>query len=103
MIVAAIVDAILYAVLGKVLTPGYEGATLDDGLAIANQLGFGSSVSLLLVIPFIMLFSYTRTHKPSAIDMIIPNVGMVAFIICYVEGFYQFIIRLPSILHGLMS
>ena len=103
MIVAAIVDAILYAVLGKVLIPGYEGATLDDGLAIANQLGFGSSVSLLLVIPFIMLFSYTRTHKPSAIDMIIPNVGMVAFIICYVEGFYQFIIRLPSILHGLMS
>ncbi|MBR4800571.1 MAG: hypothetical protein IK048_02740 [Clostridia bacterium] len=103
MIVAAIIDAILYAVLGRVLIPGYEGATLDDGLAIANQLGFGSSVSLLLVIPFIMLFSYTRTHKPSAIDMIIPNVGMVAFVICYVEGLYQFIIRLPSIIGGLFN
>ena len=103
MIVAAIVDAILYAVLGKVLIPGYEGATLDDGLAIANQLGFGSSISLLLVVPFIMLFSYTRTHKPSAIDVIIPNVGMAAFVICYVEGFYQFIIRLPIIINGLFN
>ena len=103
MIVASIVDAILYAILGVVLTPGYEGATFSDGLSIANQLGFGSSVSLLLVIPFIMLFSYTRTHKPSAIDVIIPNVGMVAFVICYVEGFYQFIIRLPMIIGNLFN
>ena len=99
MIVAAILDLVLFFVAGTALSVfGEDGEILVSGATLAQQIGFGKSVPLLLVIPFIMLFSYTRTHKPSAIDVIIPNIGMVAFVICYVEGLYQFILRLPEII-----
>lgn len=108
MAVAAIIDIILYFAIGVALTPASEdpeviaqGITI--GLNAANEIGFGKSVSLLLVIPFLLLFSYTRTHKPSSIDMLIPNIGMMAFALCYVEGLYQFILRLPQLLGGMMN
>ena len=106
MIVAALIDLILYLVIGFSLTVvGEDGAVLVDGMAMAQNMGFGKSVSLLLVVPFIMLFSYTRVHKASSsnVDVIIPLVGMVAFAICYAEGVYQFILRLPQILNGLLK
>jgi len=104
MAVAAILDIILYFIIGSALTiVGEDETVLRDGMEVAYQMGFGRSIPLLLVIPFIMLFSYTRTHKPSAIDMVIPNVGMVAFAICYVEGLYQLILRLPQIIDGLLK
>ena len=100
--VGAIIDVVLYFIFAASLsTFGEDGEMIRNGGALAQELGFGRSVPVLLVIPFIMLFSYTRTHKPSSIDIIIPNVGMVAFIICYVEGLYQFILRLPQIINGL--
>lgn len=101
MIIAALLDLILYFVIGVSLTVVGEGEEIiRDGMTIASQIGFGKSIPLLLVIPFIMLFSYTRTHKPSSsnVDVIIPLVGMIAFAICYIEGLYQFILRLPGLI-----
>ncbi|MBQ3754686.1 MAG: hypothetical protein II867_00800 [Clostridia bacterium] len=108
MIVAAILDIILFLIVGVALIPdGTAEEVLAQayltGLQMANELGFGKSIPLLLVVPFIMLFSYTRTHAPSAIDMIIPNIGIVAFAICYVEGLYQFILRLPALIGGMIG
>lgn len=108
MIVAAILDIILFLIVGVALIPdGTAEEVLAQayltGLQMANELGFGKSIPLLLVVPFIMLFSYTRTHAPSSIDMIIPNIGMVAFAICYVEGLYQFILRLPALIGGMIG
>ena len=100
LIIAAIIDLVLYFVIGASLTiiDMETGEVLRNGMALVSDIGFGHSIPLLLVVPFIILFSYTRTHKPSAIDMIIPNVGMVAFAIVYVEGLYQFILRLPGLI-----
>ena len=106
MIVAALLDLILYFVIGLSLTViGEDDTIVRDGMVIAQNMGFGRSVSLLLVVPFIMLFSYTRVHKPSSsnVDIIIPLVGIMIFAVCYVEGAYQFILRLPQIIDGLMK
>ena len=115
MLVTAIIDIILYVILsyalGQHLSGGVDAteslesasAVLMSGASVAGELGFGKSVTLVAVIPFIMLFSYTRTHKPSSIDMIIPIFGIVGFVICYVEGFYQFILRLPTLIQGMFG
>ncbi len=103
LLVVAILDIILYFVVAAVIEKTsplvIEGVV--SGADLAQRLGFGQSFVLLLVIPFIMLFSYTRTYKPSSIDMIIPTVGMVGFVICYLEGFYQLVLRLPEIISKL--
>ena len=103
--IAAIIDIVLYFVIGAALTPDVAAGTDEEmvealyvGMSLASELGFGKSIPLLLVIPFMLLFSYTRTHKPSSIDMLIPDIGVLAFVICYAEGFYQFVLRLPQIL-----
>ena len=51
---------------------------------------------LIFAIPFIMLFSYTRTHENKLIDLFVPIIGiaMVAFV--YSESVYQLIIQLAS-------
>ena len=38
----------------------------------ANSIGLGEAMSLLLIVPVIMLFSYTKTHKNKKIDTLMP-------------------------------
>ena len=107
MVITAVLDAILLVLVGVALAAGISDGTEDTALAVvmglqqANAIGFGKSISLLLVVPFVMLFSYTRTHKPSSADMIIPFVGIICFALVYAEGLYQFLLRLPGMLHDL--
>lgn len=65
----------------------------------ATAMGFGNAVQLLLMPPFVLLFSYTRTHKNKLIDMFIPVVGIVCILFVYIQGGYQVfrIMPLPKI------
>ena len=63
-----------------------DGAALEFGTSLP-QYGFGQGTSLILVIPFILLFSYTREHKKKEIDHFIPVGGIVLVIFTYLEGF----------------
>ncbi len=102
MVITAVLDAILLVVIGAALAAGISEGTEDIEMAImigfqqAHGMGFGKSLSLLFVVPFVMLFSYTRTHKPSSTDMIIPFVGIMCLALVYAEGLYQFLLRLPT-------
>lgn len=53
------------------------------GLNYYVAITHGDGLALLFVIPFVLLFSYTRTHAPSSIDLLIvlAGIGMVVFAI----------------------
>lgn len=68
----------------------------DPNLVLgATAMGFGNAIQLLLMPPFVLLFSYTRTHKNKLIDIFIPIVGIVCILIVYLQGGYQIIRILP--------
>ena len=68
----------------------------DPNLVLgATAMGFGNAIQLLLMPPFVLLFSYTRTHKNKLIDIFIPIVGIVCILIVYLQGGYQVIRIMP--------
>ncbi len=68
----------------------------DPNLVLgATAMGFGNAIQLLLMPPFVLLFSYTRTHKNKLIDIFIPIIGIVCILIVYLQGGYQIIRIMP--------
>ncbi len=61
-------------------------AALTDAI-IAS--GFGGSIELLPMIPFMLLFSYTRTHKNRVVDAVLPLFGIALIFMVWIEGGYQ--------------
>lgn len=55
----------------------------------AFAMGFGDAVSLLLVAPLVLLFSYTRIPKNKIFSAVIPVAAIVLMIIFLFEGAYQ--------------
>lgn len=56
-------------------------------------LDIGESIPLLLIIPFVMLYSYTRSHKPGPVDILVPILGVGMTVLVYVEVIYQFFVQ----------
>ena len=100
MLIVAVADIILvivlpFAVMGEVSQEAASGA-YAQALSIVSSWGIGKSSALLGLIPFIMLFSYTRNYKKSNIDMFIPMAGVGLIAMIYVEGIYQLARLLPG-------
>ena len=57
----------------------------------------GQTLGLLLIIPFLFLYSYKRKHKDARIDIAIPICGIALMVVVYVEGIYQFILNILGI------
>ena len=97
MVIAAIVDFIMLAVLmttsagsAEVLTNNANDTeNLMEFAKVAIATGFGESSPLLFVAPFVLLFSYTRVPKNIKISMLIPVIGIVIMFILLIEGIYQ--------------
>ena len=91
--IAVVIDFILLIIvsIAYAMNGGGENDTFDviSALSKASGLGFGQSISMALVIPFVLLFSYTRTHKDTRIDMVIPIFGLVGLGIVYFEELFQ--------------
>lgn len=62
----------------------------------ATAMGFGNAIQLLLMPPFVLLFSYTRTHKNKLIDIFIPIAGIACILIIYLQGSYQILQIMPK-------
>ena len=95
MVIAGVIDVILYGVLTVVIAG--KGLSLDateDAAAAALSMaanamvktGIGGSSVLILAAPFIMLFSYTRTHKKKTFDILLPLFAIIALIFVYLQG-----------------
>lgn len=95
--IAAIVDALAlggYVVIDVVRNLP-DVTTEDDmlflvfnGVARATAIGFGGSTSLIFVIPFVLLYSYKRTHANTKIDSFIPLIGIGLVIFTIIEGLF---------------
>ena len=51
--------------------------------------GFGKCLAMLLLIPIIIFFDYTKTHKNKLVDMIIPAAGVALLVVLYIEGLFE--------------
>lgn len=69
-------------------------AAVDKTTQLVDHLAIGDSINMLLLIPFLLLFSYTRKHKNNQIDALIPLAGIVLIILIYLEGGYQLLEQL---------
>lgn len=85
LVIASIVDLIfgIFVLLPYV----YEGGTDLNGYL--NLFEIGKCASLFFAIPFVLLFSFTRTHKESKPDLLIPLAGIGLIILAYVEAIYE--------------
>lgn len=65
---------------------------------MAASLKIGESTSLILAIPFVLLFSYTRSYSKdtSNIDLLIPLGGIGLIVLTYVEGIYEIIVAMMA-------
>ncbi len=71
---------------------GIKHIEVDFFWNVFNAYEIGQSGSLLLAIPFILLYSYTRGHKNTLIDLFVPIIGIGLLAFVYLEGIYQIIL-----------
>ena len=53
---------------------------------------FGQTNGLILAIPFILLFSYNKTHQEREYDLLVPFIGIILLIFAYIEAIYEVLI-----------
>ena len=94
----AIVDVAIYVAFVLVARdrPGMTEAGLEAYGTTLSQLGFGQGLSLLLVIPFVLLFSYTREVKHKQLDKLVPIGGIAMVLIVFAEGIYFVLTHIPK-------
>jgi len=68
-------------------------ATYAKMMDYANCWGFGKATGLMFAAPIVLLFNYTKRHSPQSDkwDIIIPIIGIVCFILLYLEGLHDYI------------
>ena len=89
-LVVAIVDffATIIPIVAAYVTSGEDEAVFNEMLNMLTNFTIGKSVCLLLVIPFTLLFSYTKTHKNQKIDKFIPFIGIGLIIFAIIETLF---------------
>ena len=63
-----------------------EGAAIVEKMDMVYKWGFGKTIPLLFIIPFVVFFDYRKTYKNKLIDTLIPVVGVSLLAFTYVEG-----------------
>ena len=112
-LITGLLDLALHIFLSALLAVLGQGAAeagavtkemiLQSG-KIASALGFGNHFLMILIIPIILLFSYTRTHKDQMGDILIPVFGVALAVIVTIEGLYQcLLLQIPSLMNQLSS
>ena len=98
LIVTCVIDAIAffgligyYAAQASTMT---QDATLlttmtDEIAVVVYSWGFGRHFELIIILPFILLLSYTRNPKNPKADMLIPLGGLVLALLVTLEGIYN--------------
>ncbi len=98
-LLAAIIDVVLYLVLGGIMIAAYipTGEISGDDpffVAVFNTVyswGFLQTLPLLAIIPLVLLFDYKKTYKNNMIDIVIPVAGVAMVVLVYLEGGFQII------------
>ena len=105
--IAVVLDGILLVVISAAYLPHFMSEdvteTILKSISVVHEMGFGASIPMALVIPFILLFSYTRTHKNTLIDLIIPILGIVFLFLIMLEELYQVLGYGIGMLDGILA
>ena len=105
---AAVLDAAVSIGVGVVYTYHYQPLLAPEssiaeffseyGYSFLNAWGLGSSITLILGVPFILLFSYTKRHSEATkiLDMLLPLISIALIIFVYLEGLLAFLHMISS-------
>lgn len=76
----------------------------EGALKAVDAWGIGKHTSMLMIIPIILLFSYTRNHKDTRLDMAIPVGGAILAAFTFLETLYWGIVmNLPIIMRQIQQ
>ena len=83
---------------------GLDDYAIFTAYDMASNIGFGSSASLALISPLVLLYSYTRTHKNKKLDSFLPFLGIAFMLFTIIEGCYLVLrIMLPQMMDGFLE
>ena len=108
LIVTSIIDLIILItiIIAIIISKGTTTPTSEEILPIYNLVkswGFGDTLPLLFIAPFMMLYSYNKKPKNPNIDLYITIGGVVLIVIVYVECFYQVFASVPEYLQSFFN
>jgi len=108
LIVTSIIDLIILItiIIAIIISKGTTTPTSEEILPIYNLVkswGFGDTLPLLFIAPFMMLYSYNKKPKNPNIDIYITIGGVVLIVIVYVECFYQVFASVPEYLQSFFN
>ena len=100
LLIAGIVDLLLVVAFFFMMFFKDPESVKDSAtiLSRTSALGIGQSISLIILSPLMLLYSYNRTHKHRAFDTLIPIGGIALVILVYIEGLFRFILNIPNII-----
>lgn len=90
-LIFGILDLIVLFVAVFLMLKG--GIAETDLLGYIMVLEFGDNVPLILAIPFVMLFSYTKVYDDTKLDLLIPIAGIGLTVLVYLESIYQIVMH----------
>ena len=92
-------------VLGDYLNASEEevAEVTDFILNEVKAIGFGGAALMLLIAPFILLFSYTKSYKKSKVDTLIPVGAVVVIGLVVLEGIFRVLCLVPDKISGLFG
>lgn len=97
----AVIDLVLLIILAAIFYNTESGNA--GALAAANAFQIGDSMSMVVIIPLVLLFSYTREHKNALVDILVPiaGIGLIAFV--YLEGLFQLSKMIPDLFQKIID
>ena len=100
-VVAVVIDVLVAAVFAAITAlPSYGTEIFESevlkGAMLAQKCGFGATAPLIIVAPFMLLFSYSRKPKHPDLDKVIPIAGVGLIVAVYIEGIYQVVLKLKQ-------
>ena len=114
-VIAALIDMLLLALIiartmnGMMAIVKMSEQGLENSEVIASMLsrtinvseaaGIGESVDMIFIAPLVLLYSYTRKHRNTMIDMAIPVASVAAIAVIYAEAFFLAVCQLPDLLN----
>ena len=90
-ILAAVLEAIIILVVGFIYA-----AEFDNIVPILGNYQLGQAISMIVAIPILFLYSYTREHKNTLLDIFIPIGGIALCGFVYLEYIFQLILKLST-------
>lgn len=93
MAAAAMLDFLIAVVLTAIIVaPAYGTEVFRDyavsAVTMLLRCGFGASITLIIIAPVMLLFSYNRKPRFPSLDKYIPLVGAALIVLVYLESVY---------------